>query len=40
MVLRIWSYEKHGLKEVPLQVSISATFAETWNRVKEIDPYL
>jgi hypothetical protein len=35
VVLRIWSYV-NGLKEAPLQYSISATFTET----KEIDPYL
>jgi hypothetical protein len=39
VVLRIWSHV-NGLKEAPLQNSISAIFAETWNRVKnEIDPY-
>jgi hypothetical protein len=33
VVLRIWSHV-NGLKEAPLQNSISAIFAETWNRVK------
>jgi len=29
VVLHIWSYEKHGLKEAPLQNSISSIFAKT-----------
>jgi hypothetical protein len=39
MFLRYW-LNVNGLNEVRLQDSISATFGETWNRVKEIDPYL
>jgi hypothetical protein len=39
MVLHVWLYV-NGLMEAPQQNSISAVFAEIWNRVKkEIDPY-